>query len=177
MREEMEKLEEVREAAWEIQKKASTDKEAGAAQVVLKVAENAKTFEEWVAWTVSEAPDNPWVWNAVLGVKAQVRRVLMALGEAVDNGEGVEDRQWRFNYNLIPRHTLTALRHYEQDRRPPGDFLTAVLENDLLRAVAHADEMNMRAIIQLTLYIHNNLRVPRGYKGCVRDHCGKAGSA
>ena len=37
----------------------------------------------------------------------------------------------RFNYTQIPKASMGALHRYVHYRAKPGDFLTAVLENDL----------------------------------------------
>lgn len=49
-------------------------------------------------------------------------------------------------YSAIPEMTMAALRAYRDERRPTGDFLYAVLRNDLMDAVSRADEENLAAI-------------------------------
>lgn len=78
---------------------------------------------------------------------------------------------WRFDYSLIPEETKAGLKRYEEQGIPPGDFLRCVLENDLHGAVGHADMENIRVIVQIVCYIHNEVRAPSGYKGCVKEHC------
>ena len=46
-------------------------------------------------------------------------------------------------YPQIPQRMLEALARYIFDRIPTGDFLRAVLENDLRRAVGYADAENL----------------------------------
>ena len=111
-----------------------------------------------------------------LAVGSEPVAVASLLAEA--DGEG--NRQgggamsfydWRFDYSLIPAHTLGGLKRYEEQGCPPGDFLRYVLENDLRGAVGHADLENMKAIVQITLYVCNEISAPTFYKGCVKEHC------
>jgi len=78
---------------------------------------------------------------------------------------------WRSDYSRIPELTMSGLKRYKEVGQPPGHFLTAVIENDLLGAVGRADDDNARALIQIVLYVHNRLEVPHGYKGAVKEHC------
>lgn len=57
----------------------------------------------------------------------------------------------------IPQDTLGGLCRYVKHRIPPGDFLTAVLSNDLFAAVGRADEANAAALPAICRYIWNNL--------------------
>jgi len=77
---------------------------------------------------------------------------------------------WCSDYPRIPALTMDGFKRYKRGC-PPGHFLTAVIENDLLGAVGHADDDNARALIQIVLYVHNRLEAPHGYKGCVKEHC------
>lgn len=52
---------------------------------------------------------------------------------------------------------VEALNRYVLHGIMPGSFLTAVLENDLMRAMACADEYNKRHIFELCQYIFNHL--------------------
>lgn len=61
-------------------------------------------------------------------------------------------------YESIPEHTKMALRMYVEEGYMPGGFLTAVLCNDLFRAVDHADSENAAALVQIVKFIYN--RVP-----------------
>ena len=61
----------------------------------------------------------------------------------------------RFDYTQIPESSMAALRLYIERRVRPGDFLTAVLENDLMRACCHADGTNIDLIPVYAAYLYN----------------------
>ena len=63
---------------------------------------------------------------------------------------GYEDR--------IPANTQRGLRDYVEKGYYPGGFLTAVLCNDLFRAVNSADSQNAAALVDIVAFIYN--RVP-----------------
>ena len=46
----------------------------------------------------------------------------------------------------IPPRTMSGLIAYRDERRPPGGFLRAVLENDLHGALSKADSENLLAM-------------------------------
>lgn len=50
------------------------------------------------------------------------------------------------NLTKIPVHMHQAVRDYIEHGLPPGDFLTAVLTNNLVEAVGRADDVNIHAI-------------------------------
>ena len=47
---------------------------------------------------------------------------------------------------LIPLHCRAGIIRYIEEHIPPGSFLTAVLSNDLIRAVRAADAANYAAL-------------------------------
>lgn len=53
----------------------------------------------------------------------------------------------------IPEETFDGLQSYIRDRQPPGFFLQAVLENNLVNAVKHADTENMWGLTALVNHI------------------------
>lgn len=55
----------------------------------------------------------------------------------------------------IPYHMREGLTEYVARGRPPGDFLRAVLENDLMRALGRADEANMANLPAYANYLDN----------------------
>jgi len=61
----------------------------------------------------------------------------------------------RFDYTQIPQGSMTALGLYIDRRVKPGDFLTAVLENDLMRACSHADHINIDLLPVYAAYLYN----------------------
>ena len=66
-------------------------------------------------------------------------------------------------YDRIPQSTRDSLDRYAQQRIPVGDFLTAVLSNNLFGACAYADQHNIVALGQIVKYIYNHL--PSGCHG------------
>ena len=62
---------------------------------------------------------------------------------------------YRFDYTQIPEPSMAALRLYIDKRVKPGDFLTAVLENNLMRACSHADDDNIDLIPVYAAYLYN----------------------
>jgi hypothetical protein len=61
------------------------------------------------------------------------------------------------DYSLIRADILHSLQEYATTGRPVGDFLKAVLSNDLFDAVGRADDDNVRTIPQICSYVYNNM--------------------
>jgi hypothetical protein len=57
----------------------------------------------------------------------------------------------------IPETTLDSLNLYVEHGYSPGDFLEAVLSNDLFQAFYFADEEYFAAMRDIVCYIHNNV--------------------
>jgi len=66
-------------------------------------------------------------------------------------------------YYGVPDHTMDGLDMYINHKILPGDFLTAVLTNDLFGACARADAVNKKALPNIVTYIYN--RLPSGCWG------------
>jgi hypothetical protein len=47
------------------------------------------------------------------------------------------------NYSNLPEHMQDGMRRYIEHGILPGSFLTAVLANNLMMAVGHADSINL----------------------------------
>jgi len=62
---------------------------------------------------------------------------------------------YEFKGFYIPDRMMGAVRRYIDDRRHPGDFLTAVICNDLSEAVSRADDENMRNLPAYVGYFYN----------------------
>jgi len=60
------------------------------------------------------------------------------------------------DYN-IPQHTQGAITRYLEQGYMPGGFLTAVLGNDLVRAVGGADHMNQACLVDIVKWVYNNM--------------------
>jgi hypothetical protein len=54
-------------------------------------------------------------------------------------------QQLQEGIQLVPVYMRAAVTGYVLDGRPVGDFLTALLANDLLAAARHADDANLVA--------------------------------
>lgn len=61
------------------------------------------------------------------------------------------------NYNKIKPETIASIRKYADEHCPPGDFLRAVLSNDLVEACARADDDNLRVIPEIVCYCYNEI--------------------
>ena len=59
------------------------------------------------------------------------------------------------NWELIPEHCHDALEGYVLYGRNVGDFLTAVLSNDLRGSVDRADHINQHALPRYVQFLYN----------------------
>jgi len=57
----------------------------------------------------------------------------------------------------VPPQILESLRAYAVERRPTGNFLCAVLANNLQQAISYADPGNMLALAAIGRYVYNAL--------------------
>lgn len=55
----------------------------------------------------------------------------------------------------IPERMMGGIQRYIDDRIRPGDFLQAVISNDLKLAVGYADEENLRNLPAYVAYFYN----------------------
>ena len=53
--------------------------------------------------------------------------------------------------------TLVGLKRYVEERVPTGDFLLAVLENNLMEAFGRADEENRADMFEICEYVYNEM--------------------
>lgn len=60
----------------------------------------------------------------------------------------------------VPEHCRPGLIDYLVEGRPPGDFLRAVLENDLKDACGRADHINLRALPEYVRFLYNHAPAP-----------------
>jgi hypothetical protein len=72
--------------------------------------------------------------------------------------ENLED----FEYlgERIPEYMYEGILNYVCDGIKPGDFLTAVLTNDLKVACAHADDTNIRILFVYVAFFYNHIPAP-----------------
>jgi hypothetical protein len=59
------------------------------------------------------------------------------------------------DYLGLPEHMREAARAYVEDRHKPGQFLTAVLENNLVEAFGRADSTNNAAMELWASWLYN----------------------
>jgi hypothetical protein len=57
----------------------------------------------------------------------------------------------------IPAHILPGIARYLADGIVPGEFLTAMLTNDLRGVMQHADEQNMERLPAIWHFLYNNI--------------------
>lgn len=68
----------------------------------------------------------------------------------------------------IPEHMLESLVAYRDERRPVGDFLRAVLSNNLMEAAGRADSTNIYLLHKYVQFIYNEM--PRASCGSVENY-------
>lgn len=66
----------------------------------------------------------------------------------------------------VPEHLQDGVERYLRDGRVPGDFLTAVLCNDLKEAVARADSLSFMGLRGIVSYLYNY--VPQSAWGSIK---------
>ena len=70
----------------------------------------------------------------------------------------------------IPVYMHGAIIRYYEKGIPPGDFLTAVINNDLIEAISHADNKNINCLKAYIMWFYN--QAPSGswgYQNAVKD--------
>ncbi len=60
-------------------------------------------------------------------------------------------------YDALPEHMRDPARRYVEDGEHVGDFLAAVLENNLVEALGRADLENRVAIFAWTAWLYNDV--------------------
>ena len=63
--------------------------------------------------------------------------------------------EYTFNEFYIPERMMGGIRRYIEHGIKPGEFLTAVICNNLSDAVGKADEENMRNLPAYAAYFYN----------------------
>lgn len=59
------------------------------------------------------------------------------------------------NYNLLPEHIRSGVKSYIEDGIPPGDFLQAVISNNLSESFARADRINIARMFDIVSFFYN----------------------
>ena len=84
------------------------------------------------------------------------------------NNEDTGSQQWgpvlfwrqimyRFQEFYIPDRMMPSIKRYVEEKKPPGGFLTAVIQNDLSGACSKADDENMRNLQAYVAYFYNEV--------------------
>ncbi len=79
----------------------------------------------------------------------KANRILIAgmrAGQEIGRQEMGRRRANRFDYTQIPENMQVALKRYVEEHQPVGDFLQAVICNDLRGAFERADNTNIEII-------------------------------
>ena len=71
-----------------------------------------------------------------------------------DSGSTIS-QSYEFRGFTIPAYMLRAVNRYILNGDTPGDFLTAVITNDLREAIARADDHNQVNLPAYIAYLHN----------------------
>ena len=59
------------------------------------------------------------------------------------------------NYSMIPAHCRAGMKRYIEQGVIPGDFLQAVVENDLVHSFGLADNVNMTHLKDYANFLYN----------------------
>ncbi|GAG54996.1 unnamed protein product, partial [marine sediment metagenome] len=59
------------------------------------------------------------------------------------------------NYSKLPSHIRASTKRYIEHGVKPGDFLTAVICNDLKESFARADEINTERMFDIVSFFYN----------------------
>jgi hypothetical protein len=71
------------------------------------------------------------------------------------------------HYRFLPANHVKTLERFLEHGIHPGDFMERVLENNLVGAVAHADEVSKQYLCSLVMFISNHLPGRFLKPGCV----------
>ena len=64
------------------------------------------------------------------------------------------------NYDIYPGNTAGGAKRWIENRIMPGDFLTAVIQNNLTEALGRADDENRVAIFDIVSWWYNEAPAP-----------------
>lgn len=62
---------------------------------------------------------------------------------------------YTFQGQTVPSGMIAALQRHVASGEPTGDFLTAVLENDLAEAVGRSDWINVQRLTAYVVWLYN----------------------
>lgn len=82
----------------------------------------------------------------------------------------LREAQGTVHWSKVPHHTQQALLKYLEHHILPGDFLRAVLQNNLTEAVLFADKQNQEALQDIIRVLYNYAPSPSwGSETAVRE--------
>ena len=67
---------------------------------------------------------------------------------------------YRFRHWIVSDRMMGAVTRYIEQGIPPGDFLTAIIENNLSEAIGRADDENMANFPAYVAYFYNEAPGP-----------------
>jgi hypothetical protein len=77
---------------------------------------------------------------------------------------------YEFRGRTLPEELREKLARYAEERKLPGSFLQAVLENNLAQAVMRSDDDNLAALPAVVAYVYNEIPMMAwGSPGVVRE--------
>lgn len=108
------------------------------------VPDSARAYDEWVKGWFRFAPQENGPLAALNAWSAALRYVETLLAEPAPD------------HTLCPLRVQSSLQGYVRGL-PTGDFLRAVLSNDLAEAIARADDVNLPALPHIVAYVREHL--------------------
>jgi hypothetical protein len=80
--------------------------------------------------------------------------------QSEERGRGGEDMSYKFRQWFIPERMMGGITRYIEQGIPPGDFLNAIIDNNLSEAVSRADDENMANLPAYVAYFYNEAPSP-----------------
>jgi|TARA_R110000824_G_scaffold50752_7_gene141523 hypothetical protein len=83
----------------------------------------------------------------------------------------IEKAEKGFIEKNLPSHMWGGAKRYLKEGTSPGNFLTNILENDFMQAIAHADGSNSLCITAWAKWVYNDIPLDcHGNYQIVNDH-------
>lgn len=80
---------------------------------------------------------------------------VLALRVWLEGEREGEEMAYTFRKWYVPERMMGAIRRYIEQGIPPGDFLTAVIDNNLCEAMGRADDENLENLLAFLAYFYN----------------------
>jgi hypothetical protein len=80
-----------------------------------------------------------------------------------------------YEFGKIPDYMRGGIRRYVEKGVRPGDFLTAVFENNLMKAAMYADGTNIQLLLEYARLLYNLPGNCYGSEKAVKEWCKKGG--